>query len=193
MIQRRAAAILLLFQLQHALGFQTNVAGRYPSSMAAAMIKKDHIPFPHASKQSWDPVAPKQLRSNHRPHSIPQSSSALPMMLLSDDTGAAASNFFQNTDVWVFLAGVFPFAWATVEFWRRIMFGEPFGTGTDSVIIGMDDSPQDSRGRRVLGKGALITAYVLFVLAFGTIGIVLYSVVSSAPPPTEFLSGSAPS
>ena len=110
------------------------------------------------------------------------------MMLLGDETTSAATTtyFFQNKDTWIFLAGVFPFAWATVEFWRRIMFGEPFGTGSDSVIIGMDDSPQDSRGRRVLGRGALITAYVLFVLAFGTIGIVLYSVLSSSPPPTTF-------
>ena len=61
--------------------------------------------------------------------------------------------------------------------------GESFGTGSDQVIIGTEDSPADSRGRRVLGKGALITAYVLFTVAFGTIGIVLYSVVSSGSPP----------
>lgn len=91
--------------------------------------------------------------------------------------------FAGNKDFWIFLAGIFPFAWATVEFWRRIAFGEAFGTGSDSVIIGMDGSPADSRGRRVLGKGALITACVLFALAFGTIGIVLYSVISSDAPP----------
>lgn len=100
---------------------------------------------------------------------------------VSDPT--VLQSFVRNTDFWIFLAGIFPFAWATVEFWRRIAFGEPFGTGSDSVVIGMDDSPSDSRGRRVLGKGALITAYVLFALAFTTIGIVLYAVVTSDIPP----------
>jgi hypothetical protein len=47
----------------------------------------------------------------------------------------------------------------------------------------MDDSPSDSRGRVVLGKGALIIAYILFAVSFGTIGIVLYSVISSGAPP----------
>jgi hypothetical protein len=38
-------------------------------------------------------------------------------------------------------------------------------------------------GRKVLGKGALVTAYILFAIAFGTLGIVLYSVISSDAPP----------
>lgn len=96
-----------------------------------------------------------------------------------------------NTDVWVFAAGIFPFLWATYEFWRRIMFGEAFGTGTDSVLIGMEDSPQDSRGIRVLGKGALVTAYVLFTLAFGTLAVVLYSVLTSEAPSPEALAAAA--
>jgi hypothetical protein len=93
------------------------------------------------------------------------------------------AGFLQNSDVWVFLAGVFPFAWATVEFWRRIAVGEPFGTGSNQVIIGMDNSPADSRGRQVLGRGAIITAYILFAVAFGTLAIVLYSVISSGSAP----------
>ena len=97
---------------------------------------------------------------------------------------------FNNTDFLIFLAGIFPFVWATVEFWRRVMTGQSFGTGTDSIIIGIDDAPQDSRGRRILGKGALFTAYALFIIAFGTIGIVGYSVVTSAPPPPFELSSS---
>lgn len=97
-----------------------------------------------------------------------------------------------NTDLLVFLAGVFPFAWATVEFWRRVIVGESFGTGTDSVIIGMDDSPADSRGRRVLGKGALVAAIVLFTISFGTIGIVLYSVVTSGTAPDVLPEVTAP-
>lgn len=89
----------------------------------------------------------------------------------------------QNKDFWVFVAGIFPFAWATIEFWRRIAVGESFGTGKDSIVIGMDDSPADSRGRRVLGKGALVTAVLLFAVAFGTIALVLVSVVTSGAPP----------
>jgi hypothetical protein len=91
--------------------------------------------------------------------------------------------FAYNTNFWVFVAGIVPFAWATIEFWRRISVGESFGTGRDSIVIGMDDSPADSRGRRVLGKGALFTAVVLFTLAFGTIGLVLFSVITSESPP----------
>jgi hypothetical protein len=134
-------------------------------------------PSGFSNTQRYDVGAFQQI-----PRTARSSSSALN---LAADAAAAAttSNIFLNPDVWVFLAGVFPFAWATVEFWRRVMGGEAFGTGSDQVIIGMDDSPADSRGRRVLGRGALITAYVLFTIAFGTIGIVLYSVVSSGSAP----------
>lgn len=107
------------------------------------------------------------------------------------EAAMGAQDFLFNSDVWVFIAGIFPFMWATYEFWRRIMFGETFGTGTDSVIIGMEDSPQDSRGVRVLGRGALITAYTLFVIAFGTLGVVLYSVVTSEAPTEEALAAAA--
>lgn len=68
-------------------------------------------------------------------------------------------------DTAVFIVGCSPFAIATVEFWRRIAVGEPFGTGSDSVIIGEDDNPESSRGRRILGKDAFIAAYVLFGIA----------------------------
>ena len=103
-------------------------------------------------------------------------------------TGISMNELFSNNDFKIFLAGIFPFMWATIEFWRRIMFGESFGTGTDSiVIIGSNDSPQDSRGSRVLGKGALTVAYTIFVVAFGTLGVVGYSVLSSTPPSQEDL------
>jgi hypothetical protein len=86
----------------------------------------------------------------------------------------------------VFLIGLVPFLVATFEFWRRIAVGATFGTGADSiVIIGENDVPTSSRGRRVLGKGALAVAYLLFVIAFGVLGIVLYSVMSSSPPPPQ--------
>ena len=71
------------------------------------------------------------------------------------------------------------------------MFGESFGTGSDRVIIGMEDSPKDSRGTRVLGKGALITAYVLFVLAFGTLALIGYSVLTSEAPSDEAIRAAA--
>ena len=104
-------------------------------------------------------------------------------------TGISINELFNNNDFKIFLAGIFPFMWATIEFWRRIMFGESFGTGTDSiVIIGSDDSPQDSRGSRILGKGALIIAYTILVVAFGTLGVVGFSVLSSIGIHFSFIS-----
>jgi hypothetical protein len=116
--------------------------------------------------------------------STKRGSSAL-RMLIPEESAANIQGLLQNSDVWVFLIGVFPFAWATVEFWRRIAFGEPFGTGSDSVIIGTDNAPTDSRGSRVLGKGALAIAYFLFASAFATFAVIAYAFVSSSPP--EFL------
>lgn len=103
-----------------------------------------------------------------------------------------AASFLTNSDVWVFVAGVFPFAWATIQFWTRIAAGEPFGTGSDSVIIGVDDNPDLSRGRRVLGKDALIVAYALFAISAAVLGLVLYTVVTNDAPPAEFVSSVAP-
>jgi hypothetical protein len=98
------------------------------------------------------------------------------------------SSLWTNSDVWVFVAGIIPFVWATIEFWRRIAVGEPFGTGSDSVIIGQDNNPQSSRGRRVLGKDALIVAYILFGISAGVLGLVLYTVITNDAPPMEFAS-----
>ena len=96
----------------------------------------------------------------------------------SDDTGLLSNQAIIAT----FVVGLVPFAVATVEFWRRIAVGDSFGTGSDSVvIIGEDDAPLSSRGRRVLGKGALVTAYILFGIAAAVLGIVLYAVISSSP------------
>ena len=78
-------------------------------------------------------------------------------------------------DTAVFAIGVIPFAWATWEFWRRIVGGESFGTGSDSVIIGEDLNPESSRGRRVLGNDALAVAYVLFGVAGCSILLALVS------------------
>lgn len=98
---------------------------------------------------------------------------------------AAIEPMNDTLNVIVFIIGIIPFAWATVEFWRRIAVGESFGTGSDSVVIpnpttiGEDNNPESSRGRRVLGTDALVTAYILFALAGGTIALVLYAVLSS--------------
>lgn len=125
-----------------------------------------------------------------------------------DPTAAAANNADDGTGllsnqaiIATFIVGLIPFAVATVEFWRRIAVGDSFGTGSDSVVfsIGEDDAPLSSRGRRVLGKGAMATAYVLFAIAAGVLGIVLYAVITSgvAPPSdsalADFASPGAPS
>ena len=100
----------------------------------------------------------------------------------------------------IFVIGLIPFAVATIEFWRRIAVGEPFGTGRDSVIIpgadstntttmttttttfiGKDNAPQSSRGRRILGKDALIAAYFLFAVAAAVLALVMVSVLTSDP------------
>ena len=64
----------------------------------------------------------------------------------------------------------------------------PFGTGSDSVtiFIGEDENLKSSRGRQVLGKGALVFAILLFGIAAASIGIAIYSVITSAPlPPSQ--------
>lgn len=106
----------------------------------------------------------------------------------ADETGLLSNQAIVAT----FVVGLVPFAVATVEFWRRIAVGDTFGTGSDSVvIIGEDDAPLSSRGRRVLGKGALVTAYLLFGVAATVLGIVLYSVLTSGAPETIALPTSA--
>ena len=79
-------------------------------------------------------------------------------------------------DTVVFLIGIVPFAWAAVEFWRRIAVGEPFGTGSDSVVFdAAKDADEDQirrfGGRRVLGRDAIITAQILMAAAAGSIGL----------------------
>jgi hypothetical protein len=114
---------------------------------------------------------------------------------------ATADLSLHNSDVVVFIAGIIPFVWATIEFWRRIAVGEPFGTSKDSVVIvrptskittiGQDGNPSQSRGRQTLGQGALIVAYILFGVASGVILLTLYSVVTSTP--SGISSGTVPS
>ena len=72
-------------------------------------------------------------------------------------------------DTGVFVIGCIPFLWATWEFWRRIAVGASFGTGKDAIVFDTADADEDQMrrfgGRRVLGKGALAVAYVLFAAA----------------------------
>lgn len=94
----------------------------------------------------------------------------------------------KTTTTFVFLAGVFPFAVATVEFWRRIAVGASFGTGSDSVVfttttIGEDNKPESSRGKQILGRDSLITAYILFAIAFGAIALALAAVLQAPSEP----------
>ena len=68
-------------------------------------------------------------------------------------------------DTVVFIIGSVPFVWATIEFWRRIAFGESFGTGKDSVIINDTSGKRKKPQQRVLGQDAITAAYILFALA----------------------------
>jgi hypothetical protein len=87
----------------------------------------------------------------------------------------------KNSIVAIFVVGLIPFAVATVEFWRRIAVGDSFGTGSESVVfsIGEDDAPLSSRGQRVLGKDALVTAYILFAVAAAVLALVVFAVLTS--------------
>ena len=77
-------------------------------------------------------------------------------------------------DTVVFVLGMVPFVWASYEFWRRIAVGEPFGTTTDSVIIRDTSGPSElPERRRVLGKGAIMTARALFLAVGLTLALVL--------------------
>ena len=77
-------------------------------------------------------------------------------------------------DTGVFVIGCIPFVWATWEFWRRIAVGASFGTGKDAIVFSTEEDPDEDQvrrfgGRRVLGKGALAVAYVLFAAAGGSV------------------------
>jgi len=88
----------------------------------------------------------------------------------------------QETAIAVFVVGLIPFAIATVEFWRRIAVGASFGTNQPVVFIGQDDNPNSSRGKQVLGRDSLITAYVIFAVVAAVLGLVLFSVITTPLP-----------
>ena len=111
-----------------------------------------------------------------------------------------------TTTLIVFIIGIIPFIWATIEFWRRIAVGASFGTGKDSVIIpsplfdnddddnddglvtiGEDGNPSSSRGRKTLDRGALTVAYVLFAVAAFSVTIAVASVIMGPSSPEAFV------
>ena len=76
-------------------------------------------------------------------------------------------------DTIIFILGTVPFVWAGIEFWRRIAVGDPFGTGSDSVIINDSSGNRSTPVRRVLGQDAIIAARILFALAFASGALVI--------------------
>jgi hypothetical protein len=120
--------------------------------------------------------------------SLVLSSSDMMTMRMAEDGGAVApQQLSKATTIAVFIAGVIPFAIATYEFWRRIAVGDSFGTTTDSVVffIGQDDAPAQSRGRQVLGRDSMITAYIIFTVAAAVLALVIFAVVTSPDPPAD--------
>ena len=86
-------------------------------------------------------------------------------------------------DTGVFVIGCVPFVWATWEFWRRIAVGASFGTGKDAIVFDTGDDADEDQvrrfgGRRVLGKGALAVAYVLFAAAGGSVLLAVYAALN---------------
>ena len=77
-------------------------------------------------------------------------------------------------DLGVFVAGVIPFIWATGEFWRRVLKGEVFGTGRDSVRFEQPWNEEEVQpGGRKLTSSALNAAYLLFLVAGGSLFLAL--------------------
>lgn len=110
--------------------------------------------------------------------------SARASILALDPAAAMEPRGITAVDTAIFVLGMIPFVWASFEFWRRIAVDEPFGTTRDAVRIRDTDEPS-SDTRRVLGKGAIITARLLFAAVFATLALVAavgYQAVTSAPP-----------
>lgn len=105
------------------------------------------------------------------------------MLWISDATSNDADQVVglsKGTAIAVFIVGLIPFGIATVEFWRRIAVRASFGTADPVVFsIGENDAQASSRGKQVLGKDALVTAYIIFAIVAAVLGIVLFSVLTS--------------
>ncbi len=172
---------------------------QHVNSVSSFMIRHAfHEIFPRRNSKSslmaLDPISvyeasffPTYALSSDQPEQLQQVSQRLQVGAMPD-----VEQLSPTTALVVFIIGIVPFIWATYEFWRRIAFGEPFGTGSDSVVIpspltgddaknsvfiGEDGNPTSSRGRRTLDKGALLVAYVLFGVAASVVAIAVASVV----------------
>ena len=106
-------------------------------------------------------------------HRLP---SALSLTPLSDSS--ITSNPIADTSI--FVVGLIPFVWATVEFNRRVLKGLPFGTGKIGTVRfdSSTDKAREESGTVVLGKGALLTSYILFGVAGATIFVSIAAVIS---------------
>lgn len=161
----------------------------------ARSVKKGRSPL--SSTQNIHVTERRTYTNTARRAFIPDPSD---MHILLADSTSLTSNDDHTTDIAVFIAGLIPFGWATIEFWRRIAVGASFGTGADSVVIdpnlevvtiGEDGAPMSSRGRQVLGKGALAVAYLLFGIAIAVLGLTAVSVLSVPLDATEAVANSA--
>jgi hypothetical protein len=115
--------------------------------------------------------------------SMPEIDPLVRSPVIQPDSVDASLGLSPETTIAVFIVGIIPFAVATVEFWRRIAVGASFGTSDPVVFtIGEDNAPTSSRGKQVLGKDALITAYAIFATVAVVLGIVFVSVLSSPIP-----------
>ena len=176
-----------------------NVDGFTPTSQSAIMSIRSALGRPQTMTTLRAVPQTFGLESGYfdQTHSLVMASEGATVTSFATlDPETATSGLSPTTTVLVFVIGLLPFAIATVEFWRRIAVGESFGTGSDSVVfdttddavttIGEDNDPASSRGRRILGKDALYTAYALFGIAAAVLGLVIYSVLTTpmpTPPP----------
>lgn len=201
--------LLLLYncvQLTNAFSVRSRLT-KYPLSTSSNILKTSRKrrsnarpTLLHASPivelGSFPEVSPLSLSSsgdsliNHNTSCNYISSANAESFIPPTEYGLSAS-----TNTIIFVIGLIPFLWATYEFWSRIAVGASFGTGADSVqirpssptIIGKDGDLKKSRGRRVLGDDALYVAYFLFAVAILTVGISVFSVITS-PGVSEIMS-----
>lgn len=109
----------------------------------------------------------------------PSSSSRLPASLTAENI----------KDISIFMVGTVPFVWAGIEFNRRVLNNEGFGTSLNRVFFAWPDDDDDdelnnnnNNNTIVLGKSALSLAYLLFGSAFLITAISIISITTSAKP-----------
>jgi len=193
-----AAALLLLVQSREVTGFQSRLSSSSRIRRAIGTAAARQRPSASTSQLSMvlDPIMSTAATSlvsdlstsmDAASTSMSSISHSLLMAAAADVMDASTSNdgnstmLSNQTAITVFVIGLVPWTVATFEFWRRIAVGESFGTTSDAVVfsIGEDDNPASSRGRQVLGKGALVTAYCIFTVVAVVLGLVVYSVLTT--------------